>query len=73
MANYIVRLPRKEEIVIAEEKRRREKFPNCCPSPAYWSVEVNIDLFILAILDCETAGIDIRKTMDKLINSLSFK
>ena len=68
MANYIVKLPRKEEIVIAEEKRHREKFPNCYPSPTCWSVEVNIDLFILAILDCETAGIDIRKTMDKLIN-----
>ena len=67
MANYVVRFPRSEEIVQKELEERIEKgYSNPTPR-AYISCEINIDLFILAVLDCENSGIMIRKTMEALV------
>ena len=67
MANYVVKFPRSVEVMQKElEERTKEGYPNWTPR-AYISCEINIDLFILAVLDCENSGIMIRKTMEALV------
>ena len=54
MANYVVKFPRSVEVMQKElEERIKEGYPNWTPR-AYISCEINIDLFILAVLDCDT-------------------
>ena len=67
MANYVVKFPRSVEVMQKElEERIKEGYPHWTPR-AYISCEINIDLFILAVLDCENSGIMIRKTMEALV------
>ena len=67
MANYVVKFPRSKEVMQKElEERIKEGYPNWTPR-AYISCEINIDLFILSVLDCENSGIMIRKTMEALV------
>ena len=67
MANYVVKFPRSEEVMQKElEERIMEGYPNWTPRSCI-SCEINIDLFILAVLDCENSGIMIRKTMEALV------
>ena len=61
MANYVVKFPRSEE-VMQKELEECNWTPRSCIS-----CEINIDLFILAVLDCENSGIMIRKTMEALV------
>ena len=67
MANYVVKFPKSEEAMQKElEERIKEGYPNWTPRPCI-SCEINIDLFIIAVLDCENSGIMIRKTMEALV------
>ena len=67
MANYVVKFPRSVEVMQKELEERIEKGYSDWTPRSYIKCEINIDLFILAVLDCENSGIMIRKTMEALV------